>query len=83
MEYFTFAAEREDIGTRLDIFLADAMEQLSRSGVQRLIEEGHITLNGGRAKANHKLREGDIMDGDSRGAGDGNFAGGDSSGYFI
>lgn len=62
LEYFTFAAEREDVGTRLDIFLADAMEQLSRSGVQRLIEEGHITLNGGQAKANHKLREGDIMD---------------------
>ena len=47
MEYFTFGAEQEDVGTRIDVFLADAMENLSRSGVQKLIEEGHITLNGG------------------------------------
>ena len=51
MEYFTFGAEQEDVGTRIDVFLADAMENLSRSGVQKLIEEGHITLNGGRTKA--------------------------------
>ena len=56
MEYFTFGAEQEDV------FLADAMENLSRSGVQKLIEEGHITLNGGRTKANYKLRERDIID---------------------
>ena len=54
MEYFTFGAEQEDVGTRIDVFLADAMENLSRSGVQKLIEEGHITLNGGRTKANYK-----------------------------
>ena len=35
MEYFTFGAEQEDVGTRIDVFLADAMENLSRSGVQR------------------------------------------------
>ena len=57
MEYFTFGAEQEDVGTRIDVFLADAMENLSRSGVQKLIEDGHITLNGGRTKANYKLRE--------------------------
>ena len=26
MEYFTFAAEKEDVGTRLDVFLAENME---------------------------------------------------------
>ena len=40
MEYFTFGAEQEDVGTRIDVFLADAMENLSRSGVQKLIAEG-------------------------------------------
>ena len=43
MEYFTVGAEQEDVGTRIDVFRADAMENLSRSGVQKLIEEGHIT----------------------------------------
>ena len=62
MEYFTIAAEKEDVGTRIDVFLAENMENLSRSGVQKLIDEGHIQLNGGKTKANYKLREKDIID---------------------
>ena len=62
MDYFTFAAEKEDVGTRIDVFLAENMEDLSRSGVQKLIEEGMITLNGGKTKANYKLREKDVID---------------------
>ena len=62
MDYFTFAAEKEDVGTRIDVFLAENMEDLSRSGVQKLIDEGLITLNGGKTKANYKLRAKDIID---------------------
>lgn len=62
MDYFTFAAEKQDVGTRIDVFLAENMEDLSRSGVQKLIDEGMITLNGGKTKANYKLREKDIID---------------------
>ena len=62
MEYFTFAAEKEDVGIRIDVFLAENMEDLSRSGVQKLIDEGMITLNGGKTKANYKLREKDVID---------------------
>lgn len=62
MDYFTFAAEKEDVGTRIDVFLAENMENLSRSGVQKLIDAGEITLNGGKTKANYKLREKDVVD---------------------
>lgn len=62
MEYRTFVAEQEDVGTRLDVFLAENAEDLSRSAVQKLIAEGHIALNGGKAKANAKLRAGDVVD---------------------
>lgn len=62
MEYFTFAAEKEDAGQRIDVFLADNMEALSRSGIQKLLEQGHIRLNGGSVKANYRLREKDVMD---------------------
>lgn len=62
MDYFTFGAEREDVGCRIDVFIADNIEELSRSGVQRLIEEGHVRLNGAAVKANYKLREKDIID---------------------
>lgn len=62
MDYFTLGAEREDLGCRIDVFIADNIEELSRSGVQRLIEEGHVKLNGAAVKANYKLREKDIID---------------------
>ncbi|MCQ4935784.1 MULTISPECIES: RluA family pseudouridine synthase [Anaerotignum] len=62
MDYFTFGAEREDVGCRIDVFIADNIDELSRSGVQRLIEEGHVRLNGAAVKANYKLREKDIID---------------------
>ncbi len=61
MEYFTFGAEREDRGCRIDVFIADNMEKLSRSAVQRLMEEGHVRLNGAGVKGNYKLREKDII----------------------
>ncbi|KXL52453.1 ribosomal large subunit pseudouridine synthase D [Anaerotignum neopropionicum] len=62
MEYFTFGTEQDDVGCRIDVFVAESMENLSRSGVQRLIEEGHVRLNGGAVKANYKLRLKDIID---------------------
>lgn len=62
MEYLTFGAEKEDVGCRIDLFLAENVEDLSRSGVQKLIASGNIRLNGGSVKANYKLREKDIID---------------------
>lgn len=62
MEYYTFAAEKEDAGQRIDVFLAENMESLSRSGVQKLLEREYIRVNGKCVKANYKLRENDVMD---------------------
>ncbi|WP_312043719.1 RluA family pseudouridine synthase [Anaerotignum sp.] len=62
MDYFTFGAEREDIGSRIDVFITENIDDLSRSGVQRLIEEGYVKLNGAAVKANYKLRGKDIID---------------------
>lgn len=62
MEYFTFVAEKADVGSRIDVFLAENMEDVSRSSVQKWIETGNICVNGGRVKANYKLREKDVID---------------------
>lgn len=62
MEYYTFVAEKEDEGQRIDIFLAENMEGFSRSGVQKLMAGKNILLNGGAAKANARLREKDVID---------------------
>ncbi|KMP11034.1 RNA pseudouridine synthase [Candidatus Nitromaritima sp. SCGC AAA799-C22] len=44
---------------RLDVFLSERQDELSRSGVKKLIEQGRISVNGSAAKANYKLKEGD------------------------
>ena len=46
-------------GERLDAFLARSMENMSRSAVQKLVEEGHVLLRGKKAKKNDKLNVGD------------------------
>ena len=51
-------------GARLDLFLArhflaEPSLSLSRSGIQRLIAEGQVTVNGGPAKASTRLKVND------------------------
>jgi len=45
-----FPVTPADAGQRLDRFLAAHLPALSRSQIQRLIEDGHVTLSRGRAK---------------------------------
>ena len=46
-------------GERLDAFLARSVENLSRSGAQKLLEDGCVLLNGKPGKKNGKLNPGD------------------------
>ena len=56
-----FQADPAEAGTRLDVFLAGAMAEMTRSHVQKLIEEGRVTVNGAAAKGNRKLKAGDSI----------------------
>ncbi len=51
----------DQAGERLDAFLARAGEGLSRSGAQKLIEEGLVLRNGKPGKKNDKLNVGDVV----------------------
>ena len=59
--------ERKAAGMRLDQFLARCATAtadpgwLSRSGIQRLIVEGQVTLNGQRTKSSARLRVNDLV----------------------
>ncbi|HEU5249001.1 MAG TPA: RluA family pseudouridine synthase [Thermoanaerobaculia bacterium] len=49
-------------GTRLDLFLASACSDLSRSRIQKLIAEGAVRLGGRPAKRSHEVRAGDEIE---------------------
>jgi len=49
-------------GVRLDKYMVEQCPQFSRSYVQRLIQEGQITVNGRAAKASLRLNIGDRVD---------------------
>ncbi len=54
---FTFTTGAEDNGKRLDRVLADARDDLSRSRLKALIEQGHVTVSGDViTDANHRLK---------------------------
>lgn len=38
-------AGEDDCGTRLDVYLTGSLEDMSRSGIQKLIEGGHVVVN--------------------------------------
>ena len=55
MEILTLQPNKEDAGKRIDAWLSTQMEDMTRSGVQRLLEEGRITCNGKVPAKNYKL----------------------------
>jgi 23S rRNA pseudouridine1911/1915/1917 synthase len=48
-------------GGRLDRLVAARLADLSRTAVQRLIDDGFITLNGSFCKASDKVEQGDVI----------------------
>jgi 23S rRNA pseudouridine1911/1915/1917 synthase len=57
-----FQIESEDIGKRLDAFLAEKIADWSRSRLKRLIDDGDVLVNERAAKSSYKLREDDTVD---------------------
>jgi 23S rRNA pseudouridine1911/1915/1917 synthase len=61
VDALSFTAETE-AGERLDRVLAARLPDLTRSAIQRLIDDGHATVEGRRVKTGHKLRPGERVD---------------------
>ena len=49
----------EESGERIDALLARLIPEMSRSAVQRLLDEGQVSLGGRPVKKNYRCREGD------------------------
>jgi 23S rRNA pseudouridine1911/1915/1917 synthase len=57
----TFTLLVEDAGERLDSFIAEALPELSRTAVQRLIDAGEVMVNGAVPRSSYKVRRGDTV----------------------
>ena len=57
-----FVVGKEDIGVRIDVYLSNKDEDISRVTVQRLIKEEKILVNGNRTKASYKVQENDSIE---------------------
>jgi len=58
-EVFTFKVSEEDAGERIDRFLKSKLDNLSRSRIQSLVEEGLILVNGSPTKQSYKVKPSD------------------------
>ena len=56
-----FKLIQEDENIRVDKLLSERFPGLSRANIQRLIEQGKITLNGGKLRPSYKGKIGDII----------------------
>ncbi|MCF0135882.1 MAG: RluA family pseudouridine synthase [Lachnospiraceae bacterium] len=54
-----FTVDAQGQGSRLDVFISEALEELTRSRVQKLLEMGCLRVNDKSVKAGYKLKEGD------------------------
>ena len=57
-----FIVKKEEIGKRIDAYISSKDEQISRTAVQRLIEEENILVNGNKTKASYKVQENDKIE---------------------
>ena len=58
----SFKIGQDQVGARLDMYLASQIEGWSRARLQRLIESEDVLVNGKIAKPSYKLRDGDEID---------------------
>ena len=47
--------------TRIDSYLSELLEGMSRSHIQKQLKEGRITVNGGQVKSGYLLNQGDLI----------------------
>ena len=65
MEVLKWAVEQECISKRIDVFLAEELEEMdytiSRSRIQKLAEQQYLKVNDKNVKSNYKLKPKDII----------------------
>ena len=61
MELITYNVQDEDADIRIDKYLSEESENLSRNYIQKLIADGNLIVNDKPVKSNYKVKEGDVI----------------------
>ncbi|MBC7186823.1 MAG: RluA family pseudouridine synthase [Calditrichaeota bacterium] len=61
-EHHTLVVPQADERRRLDNFLRQHLPHLTRSRIQRLIDDGQVLLNGAPTKPGHRVRPGQVVE---------------------
>jgi 23S rRNA pseudouridine1911/1915/1917 synthase len=61
MQEVTYTVDPSGTKKRLDLFLSNIQKEISRSQLQRLIEQDHVSVNGEPVSAKYKVKAGDIV----------------------
>ncbi len=61
VDTFTLQVTEEQNGTRIDSFLAEQTDGVSRSYLQKLIGDGQILVNDKTVKSNYKVKTNDVL----------------------
>ena len=57
-----YIADIENRNSRLDTFITEMSENISRSKIQNLIKNGNVLVNGKVQKVSYKINDGDVID---------------------
>ena len=60
-DHFEIVSTAEDAGTRIDKLLSAQLPDISRSALQKLIEDGSVLVGGRAVGKNYKLKNGDTI----------------------
>ncbi len=62
-EEFSFVVDKKQKPLRLDKFLSDRIQNVTRSKIQKGIDQGIIRVNENQVKSNYKIRPSDVISG--------------------
>lgn len=56
-----FTVSEDDQGLRIDRYLSELLQELSRSYLQKLLKSGYVLVNGAEVKSNYKVETGELV----------------------
>lgn len=62
MDQINVEVQEVAIGKRIDVYLTDIFHEMSRSHMQKIIDEGNVIANGKVCRSNYKLKKGDFLE---------------------